>query len=298
MAHDFSYTNVENAEQILDNQLIYPSNLENIDMAMFQFVEKNVNLSSKTNEGFKKVPVIWSLAERAAQIKQNPELRDEDGALIYPMASLERTSVDKDPQFKGAFQANFPNGNTPRINNGFISHSRIVQEKTNNFATADAGKPFLDQNGNRVLRDVNRPRENKKVVIETFYTPIPVYLKIMYSLKLKTNYQQQMNELLMPFVTRTGQINAFTISNNGHKYEVFIQPSFAFTNNARNFESEERLFQTEINFKVLGYISGEGENDPKPKYSRYENFVEVKIPREEVVLGIPNIYTKKSFYRN
>ena len=196
MAHDFSYTNVENAEQILDNQLIYPSNLENIDMAMFQFVEKNVNLSSKTNEGFKKVPVIWSLAERAAQIKQNPELRDEDGALIYPMASLERTSVDKDPQFKGAFQANFPNGNTPRINNGFISHSRIVQEKTNNFATADAGKPFLDQNGNRVLRDVNRPRENKKVVIETFYTPIPVYLKIMYSLKLKTNYQQQMNELL------------------------------------------------------------------------------------------------------
>lgn len=297
MPHDYSYTNVKNANEVIGGEVIYPSTLENIDIAIFEYIEKSINLSSKTNESFKKVPIIWSLAERSAQIKQNPELRDDNGSLIYPMASLERTSVEKDPQFKGKFQANFPNGNTGRINNGFISHSRIVQDKTNNFATADAGKPFLDQNGDRVVRDVNRPRNNQKVVIETFYTPIPVYLKIMYSLKIKTNYQQQMNELLMPFITRTGQINAFSVSNNGHRYEVFIQPSFAFTNNAKNFESEERLFQTEITFKVLGYISGEGENDPKPKYSRYENFVEVKIPREEVILGEPNILTKKSFYR-
>jgi hypothetical protein len=297
MPPDYSFTGIENANDILDESFLYPSTLENIDTAMFSFFNEKVNLSVTTSDGFKKVPLIWSQSERSAQIKGNPELRDENGSLIYPLMSLDRLSVDKDPAFKGGFQAHFPDGFGTKINNGFVSFRRIVQDKTNNFATADAGKPFIDGNGNRVVRDVNRPRNNNKVVYETVTTPIPVYLKVMYGLKIKTNYQQQMNELITPFVTRTGQINCFSIQNNGHRYEVFTQPDFAFTNNIKNFESDERIFETDIKFKVLGYLVGQGENNERPRYSRFENRVEVKIPREEVVLEIPNQFTKKSFYR-
>ena len=42
-----------------------PSTLENIDEAVFNFVNEDLNISTRTNKGFKKVPVIWQGSERA-----------------------------------------------------------------------------------------------------------------------------------------------------------------------------------------------------------------------------------------
>ena len=42
---------------------------------------------------------------------------------------------------------------------------------------------------------------------------------------------------------------------------------------------------------------GEGPNDERAKIFLVENAVEVKIPRERVMVGDINELTKKSFYR-
>ena len=52
---------------------------------------------------------------------------------------------------------------------------------------------------------------------------MPVPLLINYAITLKTEYQQQMNDLLTPFVVRPGNINHFTSalgigSNQGPGY--------------------------------------------------------------------------------
>ncbi len=65
---------------------------------------------------------------------------------------------------------------------------------------------------------------------------------------------------------------------------------------------EERTYVTDVNLKVLGYLMGEGSNDKKPKITVTQNFVDVKIPRERVIVGDINEFLRedeegKGFYR-
>jgi hypothetical protein len=66
------------------------------------------------------------------------------------------------------------------------------------------------------------PRVNSKIVVEFLSIPIPIYVNLDYKIIVKTEYQQQMNDLTQPFMTRTGQINSFVMKRNGHLYEAFI----------------------------------------------------------------------------
>ena len=278
---------------------IEPSTLETIDFALFDFINDKMNNSSTTNEGWKKVPVIWVSSERAFLSKNNKDLRDEDGTLKLPLITIERTSVAKDLNFKGAFYGNPVNFTDP-IRGGRISISRrIVKDKTNNFTVADNIK-----NLDGVRRTPNGQayyptKDNEKVVYETLNMPMPVYLTINYTVTVRSQYIQQMNELTTPFATLGGHINSFLIKRDGHRYETFVQSDFALGNNVSNLGVDERIYDTKFNFKVLGYIIGEGPNGDRPKIIKRENAVEIKIPRERVIFGeIPERTDNKGFYRD
>ena len=120
---------------------------------------------------------------------------------------------------------------------------------------------------------------------EETYMPIPVWVSVTYTINLRTEYQQQMNELLAPLMTTTGGINYFIARKDGHAYECFIQSDFAQENNVNSMGEDRRVFITSITVKVLGYITGADKNAKTPKISIRENAVEVKIPREHVILG-------------
>ena len=58
------------------------------------------------------------------------------------------------------------------------------------------------------------------------------------------------------------------------------------------------MYDTKFNFKVLGYIIGETPNGDRSKIIKRESAVEVKIPREYVILDeIPERKNNKGFYR-
>ena len=300
MPPDYGHTGIDNANGIIQEQLLMPSTLETIDTAMVRHLKENFNFQTLTNEGFKKVPVLWLSAERSHQIKNNPEIRDDKSDLIYPLMIVSRESVVKDPTFKGSFQAHIFDGpgqvpNDPRRVNVPIAR-RIMQKKTSEFANADAKRKF---GPGRTLGsgDPNRKRKNTKVVYQTIYAPLPTYVKVMYKLRIVTDHIQQMNDLTTPFLTRTGQINTFFIEAEGQRYEVFVEGNFSYNNNFNDLGEQLRTFSTDISFRVLGYLMGEGPNDEQPKISIVENAVEVKIPRERVLVGDINELTKKSFYR-
>jgi hypothetical protein len=48
---------------------------------------------------------------------------------------------------------------------------------------------------------------------------------------------------------------------------------------------EERMYQTSIDIKVLGYLIGSGPNQKTPQIVERENAVKIKLPRERVILG-------------
>jgi len=263
------------------------STIENIDYAITSWLKKDLDLRASTNEGFVHVPVLWQTPERSIKKKNEKELRDDGGALKLPLISIERTSITKDHTRKGAYQAHIysydKNGRTGRM----ILAKKIKQDKTRNFAVA-AGTRNKTVGQNQLYF----PRVNKKIVVQTLSIPIPVYVNIDYKITIKSEYQQQMNEMVAPFISRTGQINAFTMKRNGHLYEAFIDQGFTHNNNVSDLGEDMRMFETDINIRVLGYLMGEGENDDRPIVRVDENVVELTYPREsEPLPGTEDFFT-------
>ncbi len=294
---DFSKTRETDLAPLKELE-IQPSTIETIDRALFDYIDQELDVFCTTNKGFKKVPFIWAGAERAYQIKHNRELRDVNGWLIYPLMSIERTSITKNLAERGAYYAAAMN--LPDNKGGSMTVARTIkQDKTANFVNADSKRLVLDGVGNS---QNNFPKKNKKVVYETISVPIPVYLQVEYKLTVMSEYQQQINEIITPFMTKTGAVNYFLIEKDNHRFEVFIDSDYALNNNAASLLEDARGYETEINFKVIGYIIGADKNEERPKIVRRENAVEIKIPREHVILGdIPehvSVSGNVPFYRS
>ena len=250
-----------------------PSTLEDIDRSVYNFVN-DLKLQVQTNKGAKQVPVLWATSERSFLSKNEKELRDGQGALIFPIISIKRSSFTKSLRSSGVYQGNIPEVNDEK--GGALSIIRkIYQDKTKNFANADA---------KRIYGQENYRYDNQKVVFQTISIPMPVNVDLMYEITIRTDYQQQMNELLLPFATRPGTINYVKLTSGEHKYEGFIQDQYSSQDNLNNFSSEERKFEVKINLKVVGYLVGQARNREKNYFTIRENFVEVKLPKETVII--------------
>ncbi len=256
------------------------STIENIDYAITAWIKEDLQLQTLTNEGRVRVPVLWQAPERAYQIKHKKSLRDDGDALKLPLVSIERSGISKDPERKGAFQAQIYSDNKDGRTGRMVVARRIVEDKTRNFAVAQSMRMLPKDTKFQKYY----PRTNKKVVIQTLSIPIPVYINVDYKITLITEYQQQQNDLVAPFIARPGQINAFALRRNGHLYEAFVDSNFTHSNNIEDLGEESRKFSTEINIKVLGYLIGEGESDDRELVKIEENVVEVSYPRESVPL--------------
>tara|TARA_R110001592_G_scaffold125784_3_gene336080 strand:- start:7886 stop:8731 length:846 start_codon:yes stop_codon:yes gene_type:complete len=275
--------------QKIGNELaLQPSSLETIDMGLFRYVDETLNLQTITNKGLQKVPVIWLGAERSYQIKHNKELRDNVGKLKLPLMSINRESFELDTSFQGAIKPNlFEQGD---YKGGVFKIASVVnQEKTRNFANKDKAK--------RLKTGAETGKyKNKKIVYDEYYVPTPIYMNVSYTITLRTEFEQQMNDLLSPFIKLRGNSpsNSFFYTIDNHRYEAFIDSSFNESQNSTNLSEEERMFETKVLIKVLGYLTGEGLNRDKPKITRRETVVEIKISRERVISGDQIPWKKKN----
>ena len=278
-----------------------PSTLEIIDRAMLEWLDLSVGPYSSTNKGWKKVPVIWVSAERSFHIKRNRDLRDDSGTIILPVITLERTSVTKD--IKRA-----PFGNLNAIDDikggSFHIKTRIKQDKTANFQNAQAKYDFNQENfplkhssKPTVLFARGKPIKNK-IVYEIITTPQPVFVEIGYKIGIRTEYQEQMNEIISPLAVYTGNIKHFMIESDYHNYEAFFDSSFSPNNNIASMQADERKYETSINIQVLGYLIGADKNQEQPKLVVRETAAEFNFNRERTILGdIPEHIDDEGFYR-
>jgi|ETNvirenome_6_85_1030632.scaffolds.fasta_scaffold56343_1 hypothetical protein len=285
---DLDYTDASDTSVIQENYF-EPSTVENIDTALFNGI-KGLNIQAETNRGFKPVPVIWTSAERSYQAKHNRDLRDSDDQVILPVISIERSSFEKSLSRKGAVFGNaLPNPGL-RGEGGVVDIARrINQKKTANFANATSKRRY---------GQLNYKFKNDKVVYETFSIPLPIYIDVSYIIRLRSEYQQQANDLVSPFINLGLGVNYFRVWHQGHVYEAFVDSSFNANNNAASLGDEERIYETTVPIKVLGYLVGAGKNEAKPNIIRRENFVEVEMGRERPMVGaIPEHLDAPEKYR-
>lgn len=253
------------------------TSLEDSDQAVYNWVNEVLNISVDTNKGFSKVPVKWVAGEKSYQAKNSPDLRDDSGALILPLITIERVSVTKDPARRGAWYYASLVDEKDNKGSGIVKVSRkIKQDKTGNFSNAYAKQKTGKLNF--------RTRKKEKVVYEEETIPYPTYVEATYKISLRSEYQQQMNDMTHAFITQPGSLNYTTIRHNHLLYEAFLGSEFSTSNTVSEMESE-RKFETDIELKVVAPIFGSGINQQTPTRAKRETVVEVKIARERTILN-------------
>jgi len=257
----------------------YKSDLEDIDMAVFNFLDKRLDIQTSTNKGFRKVPVIWAGAERSQNIKREDIPRDKKGNVKYPIIVVERGNINKNLKNKAIpYAALDPQGD---LRGGFIEINRVIkQDKTSNFKKADAYRSIDDEN-----RPIYRGDKDGKIVHETLTIPMPIYVEIDYKITLRSEYQQQMNDMLTPIIRVTHGHKRVMISHNRNIYEAFIEDNYNTASNISAYEVNEKKYESGISIKVLGYLIGDGKNQKQPMVVRRENPVQIRFLRERVFVG-------------
>ena len=261
-----------------------PSTIEDIDRALYNYLNDDLNVFCDTNDGFQKVPIIFASPERAYQIKNDPNLRNENGrTLEYPLISIIRSTMTKNPANKGRYGVNIPPYYDFYNKGGSIPIARrVMQDKSRRFANATSIKRF---GAGKNTTYQTFPFDNKKVVYETLYAPMPTYVEVEYEVKMVAGYQQQMNQIMAPFLAQFSAPAVFSIKHESHTYEAFIDPTFSNESNNAGLGTDERLFKTTSSIKVLGYLMGADKNQETPFTVVRESAVEVKIGRERAVVG-------------
>ena len=268
------------------------SKMENIDYAIYEFVNKELNIYCDTNEGSEKVPVVFSTPERAFQIKSDPDLRtDGNRVLKLPLISVKRTGMTRNPANKGRYGVSIPPYFDYYKRGGSLEVARTVQQdKTKNFANANSIRKSVGKDDTEVQ---TFPGENKNIVYNSISIPMPTFVEVTYEINLFTEYQQQMNEIVETFAAIVGDPTVFKISHGGNKYETFLRPDFGL-NNTVELNTEERRFQTTITAMVLGHLIGAGKNQKTPNVVIRETAAKITIGRERSITGDVPYFKKDS----
>jgi len=194
----------------------------------------------------------------------------------FPIITVARTGLSKDPSKKGIFQGNVP----PDSNGASIQIAkRIMQSKTADFSNA-----FAKQQTGQSTQ--NQRRKKTKVVYDFIGIPQVVHINPIYEVTLTSLYTQQMNEMIQPFMVRTGNINYKVVENNFHRYELFMDSNYNISDNSANLGEEQRKLEAKITFNLIGYLFGEYVNEEKPKIIIRESIVEYKFPKETTILTL------------
>ena len=274
MPHDGSINEEEKTRDVPR----FKSTLEDVDFAVYNFVNDVMDINVKTNKGFRKVPIIWSGSERAFNIKDDDILRDKNGMIILPVVSIERTSVKKNEKSRVIpFSMVDPVGD---LKGGYLTINKVIQQdKTRNFANADAYRRRGQENF-----PLYKNGKNSKVVYETLTIPIPIYVDVGYKIVLRTEYQEQMNDMLVPLIRISNAHKRIMVEHQSNMYEAFFGEDYTISNNISGYENNERKYETSIDLNVFGYLIGDEKNQKQPRVVKRENAVQIRFAKERIVV--------------
>lgn len=253
------------------------STFETIDMALYTWLNESLDVHATTNEGIKKVPVVWFTRERAFQIKEEKDNRDNNGFLDFPQIQISRGNMVLTTKTDNPMPGIFTRGIDYK-NNQFGFWRKVSQPKTKNFANARSQRLYGQQ---------NFKFDNTEIVNEYVFTPYPSYYDISYEISMKAIYMQQLNEMIAPVQRIVVPYNAgvFMLRYSGFKYEAFIDKDVGFTTNSPEIGEVEKIYEAKFKIKVLGYTNTSDVNQVTPNIVYRETPAKIRINRERTIVG-------------
>lgn len=223
--------------------------ITDIDRAVFNLFDKNIPLNYNLEGEVKKVPVIFATGERFAILSRNKPITDKSGALILPLVSITRTSIDNKPE-KGI------------SNNEMFSHvfTRRFDEKNVEFRQLKnfEGLENLKHTEKKsTKKSTYLNSKEKRNIYETIEIPPIKYIGLTYTITIWSSFTEQMNKLvetIMSSYTINPGMQFKLESDKGYWFPAFIDNSFSSESSYEEFTDEERFIKHTFTLKATGYI--------------------------------------------
>ncbi len=293
-----------------------PSNIEEIDRALFDLFDQKLPLQVKIQDQASKVPVVFSTGERFALTRRNSPIRDVNNAIILPIISIYRKSIDLSANQGGYGTPIAPKDQpTYTVRKKLSPKDRGYQNLINRFGiqgqeNVSSRKNFQNKDffpGNVASPGTLTTRRNGKNlslvaggknsglgtpltdnIFEIITAPYPTFMLLSYEVIFWTQYVSHMNQLLEVMMSRfSGQNTGFAISSpSGHEYVAFLKSTLSTADNFQDFSTDERIIRYSFTVDVPGYLFAADQQGLPSPFRKYESAPQFEFGYKQVSTSV------------
>ena len=277
----FQQTHATNEQKGLsyDSEFLIPTcTVEDVDRALFNLFDVDLDLFYKHEGAVVRVPVVFATGERFAILSRNKPLRDKNDTLILPLVSIARSSISKDMTRGLATNQTAPVTIKRRLSKEDVEYQRIMNKEAlrnqddrahnAHMIGSDRGqgtKPGQIASRRNAPQTAPAYRAGKLLtepdlrnnIYEIFELPNVRYYTATYDVTIWTQYTQQMNDLLMSFMnaSHTNSKMSFRIeTSKGYYFVAYLDSALSPGNNFDDFTDSERIVRCSFTMSVPAYI--------------------------------------------
>lgn len=237
---------------------------EDVDRAVFKLFNEQLPLFYKKNGQQEKVPVIFAGGERAFILKRSKPHTDRSGALILPLVSIIRTTMDQQPTAGGGSGVGPGDGDmviskrkisdsidffNEENEEGLLNQTNVVNS---NKHVGPSSRGYRRNLGGAVIKN-----DNDSPVIEIITMPAPRYFTVTYDVTIWAQYLQQMNDLLEAIMSSYNHNPSRTFkldTDKGYWFVGFVDSPITPDINFDSMTDSERIVKYNLSISVNGYI--------------------------------------------
>ena len=238
-------------ENTTEDYFLPSCGLEDLDRAIFNLFDKDIPLFYMHANQQRKVPVIFATGERFAVLRRKEPLTDKNNAIILPLISIIRNSVENKPQKGMANNMMFPTVVAKRIAEEDTAWKQISnKENLLNSLYSPARKT-------EIAGDLSLQPKLSNNIVEVIEIPPPRYFGASYEVTIWSSFTQQMNAIMetimSAYTLHPGQ--QFRVeSDKGYWFPAFIDSSVSQDASYQDFSDQERYVKYSFNITATGYI--------------------------------------------
>jgi hypothetical protein len=232
--------------------------LEDVDRAVFDLFNGQIPIYAKINNETKRAPVIFATGERFALLRRKQPLRDEQNALILPLVSILRDSINNKVETTFGAEKDGQIVVKRRLSSRDSRYQKVINklgfENANNQPSTrrTTGEDKYQLDSGKVLQ----PTSNNNIY-ETIVIPSSKKYEANYEITVWAQYTTQMNDMLMAIMSsyQNMQIPEFRLeTKSGYWFVGYVDDSFSQNSNYDDFTNEERIIKYSFNMRVPAYL--------------------------------------------
>ena len=262
--------------------------LEDVDCAVFEAFDSGIGFQvAREGENPQRPSVVFASGERWAFIKKKKGVRDENGSLILPMITVNRTGFTQSPTEDVAGRGINQQTGELVVTRRLDASDRGAQALLNPLglmnqqnAAVEPGRAAVGQLTSRngvgsaaldsdVVRGAWLAADRRKAVFETITIPSPQFFTATYEVNMWAQYVTHINQMwerLVDSFLPQGNAIRIDVKDKGYWFVATVDGN-AYTpdNNFDDMSDSERIVKHKFVLKVPAYrLAGSSPGAPVP----------------------------------